>query len=77
MRCSAPVERIDGTHRYRVTDTGLRVALFFTRTYARVLRPGLAIVMPEARPGDSDLRRQFDKLEQVMDQFVAREKLAA
>lgn len=77
LRLHGLIERIDGTHRYRVTDTGLRVALFFTRTYARVLRPGLAIVMPEAKPGDSDLRRQFDKLEQVMDQFVAREKLAA
>jgi hypothetical protein len=25
---------------YRVTDLGLRIALFFTRTYNRLLRPG-------------------------------------
>ena len=77
LRLHGLIERMEGTHRYRVTDDGLRIALFFTRTYARVLRPGLAVVMPEAKPGDSALRRQFDKLERVMDQFVAREKLAA
>jgi hypothetical protein len=43
------ITRIDGTHRYRVTDGGLRTALFFTRVYARVLRPGLAHVPPAPR----------------------------
>src|SRR5207253_7253761 len=33
------IARIDRTH---VTFLGLRTALFFTRTYVRVLRPGLA-----------------------------------
>jgi hypothetical protein len=32
--------------RHRVTQTGFRAALFFSRTYNRVLRPGLAAVLP-------------------------------
>src|SRR6516225_5978426 len=42
LRLHGIIERIPQSHRYRVTDTGLRIALFFTRTYARILRPGLA-----------------------------------
>lgn len=31
LRLHGLIERIDGTHRYRVTDFGLRAAVFFTR----------------------------------------------
>jgi len=59
------------------SEAGLRVALF-TRTYARIVRPGLSQVMPEAPAGgDSTLRRQFDQLEVAMDKWVERAKLAA
>jgi hypothetical protein len=77
LRLHGLIERMDGTHRYRVTEAGLRLALFFTRTYARILRPGLSQVMPEAPAGDSALRRQFDQLEAAMDTWVERAKLAA
>jgi hypothetical protein len=77
LRLHGLIERVAGTHRYRVTQTGLRVALFFTRTYARIVRPGLSQVMPKAPAGDAALRRQFDQLEAAMDQWVERAKLAA
>jgi DNA-binding IclR family transcriptional regulator len=77
LRLHGLIERVDGTHRYRVTEAGLRLALFFTRTYARIIRPGLSQVMPEAPAGDSALRRQFDQLEAAMDTWVERAKLAA
>ena len=44
------IERIPKTFRYRVTQFGLRVALFFTRTYNRLLRPGLAAALPGMPP---------------------------
>jgi len=44
------IERWPHTHRYQVTEFGWRVALFFTRTYARVIRPGLAQIVPHAPP---------------------------
>src|SRR4029453_17763232 len=56
LRLHGFITRIDGTHRYRVTAPGLRTALFFTRVYARVLRPGLAHVLPRAPTPTSALR---------------------
>ncbi len=64
------IERLPGTHRYQVTDTGLRTALFFTRAYGRLLRPGLAHILPAAPPLNTALQRQFEKLETAMDDWV-------
>jgi DNA-binding PadR family transcriptional regulator len=36
------IERIPRTHRYQVTDTGLRQAMFLTRVHDRVLQTGSA-----------------------------------
>jgi hypothetical protein len=44
LRLHGMIERIPKSHRYRVTDFGFRAALFFTRTHARLYRPGLAEV---------------------------------
>lgn len=77
FRLHGLIKRLNGTHRYRVTEIGLRVALFFTRTYARIVRPGLSQVMPQAPAGDSALQRQFDQLEAAMDTWVERAKLTA
>jgi hypothetical protein len=44
------VARFFRFHRYRLTPDGLRIALFFSRTYARLLRPKLAGIMPQAPP---------------------------
>jgi hypothetical protein len=38
-RLHGPIERIPQSRRYRVTDLGLRVALFFTKVHSRNLRP--------------------------------------
>jgi hypothetical protein len=77
LRLHGLITRQAGTHRYGVTDVGLRVALFFTRSYARLLRPGLAQVIPEATGEDPPLRRAFANLEQAMDQYVAQAKLTS
>jgi hypothetical protein len=64
LRLHGLIERLPGTHRYRVTPDGLRLALFFTRVYARLFRPALAQLMPAAPPGGSALRAAFDHLDQ-------------
>jgi hypothetical protein len=46
LRLHGLIERIPKTHRYRLTDFGFRVAVFCTRTYSRILRPGLGLVLP-------------------------------
>jgi hypothetical protein len=77
LRLHAMIERIPKSHRYRVTDLGLRTAWFFTRTYSRILRPGLGSILPELSPSNGPLRRCFDKLDQEVKSWVQQAKLAA
>ncbi len=75
LRLHGLIVRLPGTHRYEVTQRGLRIALFFTRSYARVLRPGMAQVTDMKLPPDTQLRRAADQFEAAMDQYVTRAKL--
>ena len=75
LRLHGLIERQPNTHRYQVTEFGWRVALFFTRTHARVIRPGLAHIVPEAVPMNHVLRRQFDQLETAIDDWIAQANL--
>lgn len=77
LRLHGLIARLPGTHRYRVTEPGLRLALFFTRVHARLFRPGLSVVLPDAVHDDAPLRRAFAHLERAMDQWCAEAKLAA
>ena len=77
LRLHGMIERIPKTHRYRVTDFGLRAALYFTRVHARLYRPGVAQVLPNAPPLHSDIQRAFNKLEAEIDEHIRKAKLAA
>ena len=77
LRLHGLIARVPGTHRYRVTEPGLRLALFFTRVHARLFRPGLSVVMPDVAQDNAPLRRAFAHLEHAMDQWCAEAKLAA
>jgi hypothetical protein len=77
LRLHGLIQRIPKSHRYEVTSTGLRIALFFSRTYARLLRPKLAEIMPADPPGDSALRDAFDRLEAEIDRCCEDQKLVA
>ena len=59
LRLHGLIDRLPNSFRHRVTDVGLRVALFFTRTYNRLLRPGLAAALPSLRANTSPLKRAF------------------
>jgi hypothetical protein len=77
LRLHGMIERIPKSHRYRLTPTGLRTAWFFTRTYSRILRPGLGNVLPQLSCSNTPLRRCFDKLDQEVKSWVLKAKLAA
>jgi hypothetical protein len=77
LRLHGMIERIPKTHRYRVTSAGGRIALFCTRTYNRLLRPGLAQIIPDPALDDTDLRRGFDQLDQRMDRWILQQKVPA
>jgi hypothetical protein len=63
LRLHGMIQRLPNTQRYRVTEPGFRAALFFTRTYNRLLRPGLAAVLPGHRAAPIALARCFANLD--------------
>lgn len=68
LRLHGLIERQPNSHRYRVTDRGLRIALFFTRSYARLICPGLtAIALPQ--PATTHLQRAFVAVDKAMHRF--------
>jgi hypothetical protein len=77
LRLHGCIARLPHTHRYQVTDQGLRIALFCTRLQARVLRPGLTAIRPEVATTDPALRPAFDRLDRAIDQFLAQACLVA
>jgi len=77
LRLHGLIQRIPKSHRYDVTPTGLRIAMFFTRTYARILRPKLAEIMSIGPPDDSSLRAVFNHLQAEIDRCCEDQKLVA
>jgi hypothetical protein len=77
LRLHSIIARIPKTHRYRVTDSGWRTALFCTRCYNRVLRPGLARIIPHEAQDDSELRRRFDQLDEAIEEWMQEQKVPA
>ena len=60
LRLHRLIERTPGSHRYRPTPLGWRVAVFFTHAYNRFLRTGLAELADPALT--SGLHRELDRL---------------
>ena len=77
LRLHGIIERLPRSHRYQLTPDGLRIALFFSRTYARLLRPKLAEIMPQAPPTSSVLRTAFDRLNAEIDACCQQQRLVA
>jgi hypothetical protein len=67
LRVHGLIERIPRTHRYRATPDGIRIAMLFTRTYARVLRTGLSLdPSTSTQSAPPDLR----DLDRAMNRFI-------
>ena len=77
LRLHGLVERIDGSYRYRLTEQGLKIAMFYTRVYNRILRPGLSHLAPEAVVGNSAMHRRFTAMTNTINDFCDQAKLAA
>ena len=77
LRLHGMIERIPKSHRYRLTDFGLRTALFCTRAWARIFRPGLGMALSSTTPVPNPIRRGFDNLTTQIHAWVDRAKLAA
>ncbi len=75
LRLHGLIERVPRSHRYLLTQQGIITALFFTRSYARVLRSGCAQAFPPDWEGGTPLRRSFDATLEAIDDFIADAKL--
>ncbi len=77
LRLHGLINRVKKSNRYHLTKRGIRVATFFTRSYARILRPGLAQITGQDWEGCSPLRRSFDQVLHHIDDLVDQAKLVA
>src|ERR1700681_2987770 len=77
LRLHGLIERLPNSFRYRVTDFGFRAALFFTRLYNRLLRPGLAAALPPLRAVDGPLKRAFDTVNAQINASIKQAQFAA
>jgi hypothetical protein len=71
------IQRRPNSYRYHVTDSGFRAALFFTRTYNHLLRPGLAAALPGHHSLCTPLKQAFDALDARLTASITRLVLAA
>jgi hypothetical protein len=68
---------VPGTHRYQLTELGRRTALFYSRTFDRVLRPDLSqIAHPNLPPDSSNLTAAFHYLEAQLTNYLSDKKAA-
>lgn len=63
----ALIERILRSRRYRVTDEGIRLALCFQRSYARVLRPSLSVIFDDAVEDPTPLQKVVQRFDREVD----------
>jgi len=77
LRLHGLIERIPHSNRYRLTDHGLKIAMFYTRVYNRIVRPGLSIPDPTATQPRNPLHRHFNAMNQAINAFCDQAKLAA
>ena len=75
LRVHGLIERIPRTHRYNVTDTGLRMAMFLTRVHDRLLPTGLAHLGDPTDP--APLRAAFTHYQHQVDALADHHGLAA
>lgn len=73
LRRKQIIERLPGTHRYRLTPQGRAIAVLFTKAYGRILTPGLT-ALGTTLPGElarrSPLASAWRQLDRALDQHI-------
>jgi hypothetical protein len=80
LRRKQIIERLPGSHRYRLTPHGRAIAVLFTKTYGRILTPALTALSP-ALPDDlarrSALATAWRQLDRALGQHITAGMAAA
>jgi hypothetical protein len=77
LRAHGLITRIPGSHRYRITDTGLHHAMLLTHVQTRILQPGLAQLLDPAPPRPTRLRAAARAYQNALDQLAGEAEPAA
>jgi hypothetical protein len=77
LRLHGLIERVPGTFRYRVTDTGMSSARYLTRLHDRLLRTGLAEITDPSPPASTALRAADRAYQAAIDDLTRQAGLAA
>ena len=80
LRRKGLIRRIPRSQRYQLTDLGRMIAVFFTKTYVRILNPSLAELdphLPEEIASQSDLARSWRAFERAINQLIKQAAIAA
>ncbi len=72
LRLHGLIEREPGTNNYRLTSEGIRVAVFYTKLYSRLLHPLLEADTP---PAPLELRRALGTIDHVLDDYISGARL--
>ena len=70
LRLHGLIERIEKSHRYRVTKKGLAAVHFYHRLYTRLLRPALSVPKGEPGPHPTPEEKPLQQLHSAMDRFI-------
>jgi hypothetical protein len=77
LRLRGLIQRAPGTHRYRVTSSGLRVAFFYSKLYLRILRPQAPAIDGPCDALPRPLRTALDQLDAAIERIHQEAAIAA
>ncbi len=78
LRLKGLLQRLPKSHRYVLTSLGRRVALFMSKSFARLVRPVLNRLDPSLPdPSPDPLRRAWRACEQALDSAISEARMAA
>jgi hypothetical protein len=79
LRGKGLIRRVPRSHRYELTEQGRRTAVFLTKTYTRILTPGLAELdprLPDEIAARSELARAWRAYERALDTKIKQAAIA-
>jgi hypothetical protein len=80
LRRKGLIRRQPGSQHYELTDHGRRIAVFFTKTYTRILNPTLAELdphLPDEIAARAPIARAWRAFEKALDQRILDAQLTA
>jgi hypothetical protein len=77
LRLHGLIERVPRSRRYQVTPFGFRAALFLSRSYNRLLRPGLSVLGDPKPPVDTAIGAAYERIDAAIDRAWNRQHVAA